>query len=47
MTLTSISDGLALGFIVNLGVLAFSNSIKTIKPVAWVLVVLFLLHYLL
>jgi AGZA family xanthine/uracil permease-like MFS transporter len=47
MTLTSISDGLALGFIVNLGVLAFSQSIKTIKPVAWVLVVLFLLHYLL
>jgi AGZA family xanthine/uracil permease-like MFS transporter len=47
MTLTSISDGLALGFIVNVGVLAFSKSIRTIKPVAWVLVVLFLLHYLL
>jgi adenine/guanine/hypoxanthine permease len=47
MTLTSVSDGLALGFIVNLGVLAFSKDIKTIKPIAWILAVLFLLHYLL
>jgi AGZA family xanthine/uracil permease-like MFS transporter len=47
MTLTSISDGLALGFIVSVGVLALSNNVKAIKPVAWVLVVLFLLHYLL
>jgi AGZA family xanthine/uracil permease-like MFS transporter len=47
MTLTSISDGLALGFIVNTGILAASRKIRTIKPIAWVLVGLFLLHYLL
>jgi AGZA family xanthine/uracil permease-like MFS transporter len=47
MTMTSISDGLALGFLVNLGVIALSKDIRTIKPIAWVLAVLFLLHYLL
>jgi AGZA family xanthine/uracil permease-like MFS transporter len=47
MTMTSISDGLALGFIISVGVTALSSNARAIKPIAWVLVVLFLLHYLL
>lgn len=47
MTMTSISDGLALGFIISVGVTALGSNIRAIKPVAWVLLVLFLLHYLL
>jgi AGZA family xanthine/uracil permease-like MFS transporter len=47
MTLSSASDGLALGFIVQVALLSATGRIRTIKPVAWGLVVLFLLHYLL
>ena len=47
MTLTSISDGLALGFLVSVGAMAMSGQARAVRPVAWVLVVLFLLHYLL
>jgi AGZA family xanthine/uracil permease-like MFS transporter len=46
MTLTSVSDGLALGFIVNIAVLTATGQRKTVKPVAWILVLLFLVHYL-
>jgi AGZA family xanthine/uracil permease-like MFS transporter len=46
MTLTSASDGLAIGFIVQVAVLSATGKIRTIKPVAWGLVALFLLHYL-
>ncbi len=46
MTVTSISDGLALGFIMTTGVMALEGDIRRIKPVAWALVALFLLHYL-
>jgi AGZA family xanthine/uracil permease-like MFS transporter len=46
MALTSASDGLALGFIVNVAVLSATGMIRTIKPVAWALTILFLLHYM-
>ena len=46
MALTSISDGMAIGFLVNLGVLALTGKAKTIKPMAWGLAALFLVHFL-
>ena len=46
MTLTSASDGLAIGFLVNVAVLSATGLAKTIKPVAWGLAGLFMLHYL-
>jgi AGZA family xanthine/uracil permease-like MFS transporter len=46
MALTSISDGMAIGFLINLAVLAFTGSVKTIKPMAWALAALFLVHFL-
>jgi AGZA family xanthine/uracil permease-like MFS transporter len=46
MTLTSISDGLAIGFLVHLAVLALTGKVRTIKPMAWVLAALFLVHFL-
>jgi AGZA family xanthine/uracil permease-like MFS transporter len=46
MTLTSASDGLAIGFIVNVAVLSATGLARTIKPMAWGLVILFILHYL-
>lgn len=46
MALTSISDGMAIGFLINLAVLAFTGSVKTIKPMAWILAALFLAHFL-
>ncbi len=44
--LASASDGLALGFITNILVLALVGKHRHIKPVAYVLVVLFLIHYI-
>ena len=46
MALTSISDGMAIGFVINLAVLAFAGKIRTIKPMAWGLAALFLVHFL-
>jgi len=46
MALTSASDGLAIGFIVNALVLSATGMVRTIKPIAWVLVGLFTLHYI-
>jgi AGZA family xanthine/uracil permease-like MFS transporter len=46
MALTSISDGMAIGFLINLAVLAFTGSVKAIKPMAWALAALFLFHFL-
>ena len=46
MALTSISDGMAVGFLINLAVLAFTGNAKTIKPMAWILAALFLVHFL-
>ncbi len=46
MTLTSVSDGLAIGFLVNLLTLAATGSARTIKPFAWALAALFVAHYL-
>lgn len=46
MMLSSASDGLAIGFILNVAVLSATGRIRTVKPVAWGLVALFLLHYL-
>lgn len=46
MALTSISDGLALGFIANVFILSAVGKIRTVKPIAWLLIVIFLLHYL-
>jgi adenine/guanine/hypoxanthine permease len=46
MTMTSASDGLAIGFIINIVVLSATGMVRTIKPVAWALAALFLLHYL-
>ena len=46
MALTSASDGLAIGFIVYTAVLTATRRYREIKPVAWGLVVLFLVHYL-
>ncbi len=46
MALTSISDGLAIGFLINLAVLALMGKVRTIKPMAWALATLFLVHYL-
>jgi len=46
MMLSSASDGLAIGFILNVAVLSATGRIRTVKPVAWALVVLFLLHYM-
>ena len=44
--LASASDGLALGFITNILVLALVGKHRHIKPVAYVLVALFLIHYI-
>jgi len=46
MALTSISDGLAIGFLINLMVLALVGKGRTIKPMAWGLAAIFLAHYL-
>lgn len=46
MALTSISDGMAVGFLVNLGVLALTGKQRSIKPMAWGLAALFLVHFL-
>ncbi len=46
MTLTSASDGLAIGFLVNVLTLAATGNARTIKPVAWALAALFVAHYL-
>lgn len=46
MALTSVSDGFALGFLVEITALTAAGKIKTIKPISWLLVVLFVLHYL-
>ncbi|SFS18926.1 putative MFS transporter, AGZA family, xanthine/uracil permease [Granulicella pectinivorans] len=46
MTLTSVSDGLALGFIVNVVVLSAAGMRRSIKPIGWALVGLFILHYI-
>jgi AGZA family xanthine/uracil permease-like MFS transporter len=45
MVLASASDGLALGFITNIVVLGLVGRYREIKPVAYLLVVLFLVHY--
>ena len=45
MVLGSASDGLALGFITNIVVLALVGKYRQIRPAAYVLVVLFLIHY--
>ena len=47
MALTSASDGLAIGFVVYVGVLAATGRGREVRPVAWGLVGLFALHYLL
>jgi AGZA family xanthine/uracil permease-like MFS transporter len=44
--LASVSDGLALGFITNILLLAALGKHRQIKPVAYVLVALFLIHYI-
>jgi adenine/guanine/hypoxanthine permease len=44
--LASVSEGLVLGFITNIVLLAAVGRRREIKPVAYILVVLFLLHYL-
>jgi AGZA family xanthine/uracil permease-like MFS transporter len=46
MVLASASDGLALGFITNIVVLLMVGKYRQIKPVAYVLVLLFLIHYI-
>ena len=46
MALTTISDGMAIGFLINLIVLALMGELKTIKPMAWALAAIFLVHYL-
>jgi AGZA family xanthine/uracil permease-like MFS transporter len=46
MALTTISDGLAIGFLINLTVLALMGKGRTIKPMAWTLAAIFLVHYL-
>jgi len=46
MALTTISDGMAIGFLINLMVLALIGKVRTIKPMAWTLAVIFLAHYL-
>ena len=47
MALTSASDGLAIGFVVYVGVLSATGRWREVRPVAWGLVGLFALHYLL
>lgn len=46
MALTSASDGLAIGFVVNVIVLTATGLGRTVKPMAWGLAGLFVLHYL-
>jgi len=46
MMLTSVSDGMAFGFIVYAIVYLFTGEGRTIKPMAWALVLLFLVHYI-
>jgi AGZA family xanthine/uracil permease-like MFS transporter len=46
MALTSVSDGLAIGFILYIAITLAAGDAKTIRPIAWVLGGLFLLHYL-
>lgn len=46
MALTSASDGLALGFILNVLLTIANRETRSIKPLAWILVALFVLHYL-
>ena len=45
--LGSVSDGLVLGFITNIILLVAAGKHREVKPVTYILVVLFLLHYLL
>lgn len=45
--LGSVSDGLVLGFITNIVLLVAAGKHRDIKPITYILVVLFLLHYLL
>ena len=40
MALTSISDGMAIGFLINLAVLALTGNGRTIRPMAWALAAL-------
>lgn len=46
MALTSASDGLAIGFVVYVAVLSATGRLREVRPVAWGLVTLFLVHYL-
>lgn len=46
MVLASASDGLALGFITNIVLLALVGRHREIRPVAWFLVALFVVHYI-
>lgn len=46
MALTSASDGLAIGFVVYVAVLSATGRLREVPPVAWGLVALFLVHYL-
>ena len=41
MALTSISDGMAIGFVINTAVLALAGKARAIKPMAWALAGLF------
>jgi adenine/guanine/hypoxanthine permease len=44
--LASVSDGLVIGFITNIVLLLAVGKHREIRPIAYLLVVLFLLHYL-
>jgi len=46
MALTSISDGMGIGFLISLAVSAFTGQARSIKPMAWGLAALFLWHFL-
>ena len=45
--LASVSDGLALGFITNIFLLAALGRARQVKPLAYVLAAILLLHYIL
>jgi AGZA family xanthine/uracil permease-like MFS transporter len=46
MTLTSVSDGLALGFVVQVVVLWATGMRRSIKPMGWALAGVFVIHYI-
>jgi AGZA family xanthine/uracil permease-like MFS transporter len=46
MALTSASDGLAIGFVLYIAISIAAHEAKSIKPIAWILGVLFVLHYI-